>query len=348
MGDAVTQWKVFYHASTPGEGQFIQLPVEMSLDPSDHEVIVEPKRVAICGSDLHALTVYTGSEFVLGHEWTGVVKAVGNQVTSFRAGDVVTSATTIGCGICEYCLEGEEQLCLNPERLGAGMQQGALSSGLKVPMNFLLKLKDHEIDSGVLLEPLAVAQETINLLEKNSLQIPSRKILIIGAGGIGLLEAWLLKKLGAQVSILEIDQERLAFARSHGFDAYRFEFALMDEAFKEAFDIVIDAAGSLNGQKEACRYLSYFGKKRFTAIVVGKYPEGTQLPFSCMQKKQASYIWQASLSRGTLQKTYELYGDSLAELASWVLHAPLPLSGINNACLLAKNKVCPPRVYITI
>ncbi len=343
----MSAWQIHYQAEVAGEGRFVSVPHEIDPSLRDDEVLVEPKRMAFCGSDLHALKVYTGNNLVLGHEWTGVVKALGSKVQGLQVGDVVTSATSLGCGECEYCLQKEEHLCLQAERLGAG-KFGALSSSLKLPASFLHGLAKDELDSGLLLEPLAVAQETQELLKKNSLCISGKKVLVFGAGGIGLLEAWLMKKLGADVSILEIDHVRLAFAKEQGFEAFRFEFALMDEAFKGTFDILIDAAGSLTGQKEACRYFSYFGKKRFTAVLVGKYCGEIVWPFSLMQNKQASYLWQTSLSHLTLKKTYQLYAEDLKSLASWLLHEPCSRADINKAYLMAKNRVCPPRVNITI
>ncbi len=339
--------QIHYQAEVAGEGRFVQVPCEFDPSLKDDEVLVEPKRMAFCGSDLHALKFYTGNNLVLGHEWTGVVKALGRKVQGLRVGDVVTSATSIGCGKCEYCLQKEEHLCLQAERLGAG-KFGALSSSLKLPANFLHILASDELDSGLLLEPLAVAQETQELLSKHSLSVSGKKVLVFGAGGIGLLEAWLMKKLGAHVSILEIDQARLDFAKEQGFEAFRFEFALMDETFKGAFDILIDAAGSLTGQKEACRYFPYFGKKRFTAVLVGKYCGEIVWPFSLMQNKQASYIWQTSLSHLTLKKTYQLYAGDLKSLAAWLLHKPCSCADINKAYLMVQKKVCPPRVNLTI
>ena len=341
------QWQYLYQAEKEGEGKFVQAPLTLDLTLADHEVLVEPKRVSFCGTDLHVLRSYVGPGLALGHEWTGVVKALGKGVKTLHVGDVVTSATTLGCGQCEYCLEGEEQLCTQGERLGAG-KRGAFCSLLKLPEDFLLRLKKDELDSGVVLEPLAVAYESLRLLKRQGFSPLGKKVLILGAGAIGLLEAWLMKKEGAQVTLFEIDQNRLALAQKIGFEAQRFEMGLLDQSLRAAFDVVIDAAGSSLPSKEAFRYLHFFGRKRFVALLVGKYKTELALPLPLVQTQQAHYLWQASLPRKSLEFCYQVHQADLSFLASVLLSESQPHPQINTAYLMAQNKSLAPRVVISI
>src|SRR3984885_14417504 len=82
--------------------------------PGDDELLIQIQACGICGSDVHGYDGSTGRRLppiVMGHEAAGVIEAVGNTVTAFRPGDRVTFDSTVYCGRCFYCLQGEFNLC---------------------------------------------------------------------------------------------------------------------------------------------------------------------------------------------------------------------------------------------
>ncbi|HUP58418.1 MAG TPA: alcohol dehydrogenase catalytic domain-containing protein, partial [Bdellovibrionota bacterium] len=102
---------------------FERRPLPSAPEPAPGEVLVRPKHVGICGSDLFLMEGQEG-ELRLGHEWVGVVDRAGAGASAFRPGDSVTSTGTLSCGGCLHCSREETHFCdhaeyLSSDRLGA-------------------------------------------------------------------------------------------------------------------------------------------------------------------------------------------------------------------------------------
>ena len=173
------------------------------------EVVIQVGRCGICGSDLHmthdpVFGVQPGA--VLGHEFAGEIVEVGREVTGLKVGDRVAAAPVRGCGRCSSCLAGEPAWCQKMLLQGGGYAEFVTATErqcLKLPAST-------SIADGALVEPLAVALHGV----VRGKVTPGSRVLVIGAGPIGLGVVFWARRLGAArvaVSDLTTLQRDLAY-----------------------------------------------------------------------------------------------------------------------------------------
>ena len=194
---------------------------------SRSEVLVEPLWCGICGTDLHEYTAgpivtatsphpLTGVTIpqVLGHEFSAVVREIGEGVTSVRSGDRVSIMPLIYCGRCDMCRLGSNHLCRTMACTGLSAPTGGLA-GLAVLEEYqVARLPDEVSDvQGAIVEPAAVA---LYAVERAHMRAGDR-VLITGAGPIGALASLAAAALGAgEIFIAEPNPRRAEFAHTLG------------------------------------------------------------------------------------------------------------------------------------
>lgn len=191
------------------------------LEVQKNQVKIKVAYTGICGTDIHTFTgQYKNSQtpVVLGHEFSGIVVEVGEDVTKIKVGDKVTSETTFGtCGECDYCLEKDYNLCAH--RKGIGTQINGSFAEYVISREESVHVLPDAVDlkAAALTEPLACCVHAA--LEKTVVK-KEDKVLIFGPGPIGLLQAQVVKAQGAFVILAGItkDQKRLELAKSLGID----------------------------------------------------------------------------------------------------------------------------------
>jgi L-iditol 2-dehydrogenase len=191
------------------------------LEVQKNQVKIKVAYTGICGTDIHTFTgQYKNSQtpVVLGHEFSGIVVEVGEDVTKVKVGDKVTSETTfVTCGECDYCLEKDYNLCAH--RKGIGTQINGSFAEYVISREESVHVLPDAVDlkAAALTEPLACCVHAS--LEKTVVK-KGDKVLIFGPGPIGLLQAQVVKAQGAFVILAGItkDQKRLELAKSLGVD----------------------------------------------------------------------------------------------------------------------------------
>src|SRR5687767_11455976 len=155
--------------------------------PGPNDVIVAVQAVGVCGSDVHGYMGITGRRLppmVMGHEFGGIVSAVGERVTRATVGQKVIVQPLITCGQCANCRAGLPNICLNRSGLGMMSTNGAMAEAVRVPEQLLYPLPEGLAwEQSALVEPLAVALRAVN---QTPLTLMGT-VVIIGAGTIGLL-----------------------------------------------------------------------------------------------------------------------------------------------------------------
>lgn len=188
------------------------------------EVVVDVQRAGICGTDMEFFSgemqyLHEGlAEFPIriGHEWMGTVSTIGDGVDPSWLGRRVTGDTMLGCGVCRRCTTGYQHVCAFRFELGIrGGRPGALAEQVAVPARSLHALPDTVDDTaGALVEPGGNAYRSV----QGANLAPGDRVLITGAGTIGLLCAMFARAEGAEVHLMGRSARSLDFARSLGFE----------------------------------------------------------------------------------------------------------------------------------
>lgn len=155
------------------------------------EVLIEIKYVGVCGSDVHYYTEgKIGSQvvkypFIVGHECSGKIAAVGSEVTHVEVGDLVVVDPSVHCGHCEQCLKGRPHTCLNVKFLGCPAQmEGCLQQYIVMPASACYPVNDlMDAEEAALLEPFTIG---VYAVKQANIQTNEKSIAIFGAGPIGL------------------------------------------------------------------------------------------------------------------------------------------------------------------
>jgi 2-desacetyl-2-hydroxyethyl bacteriochlorophyllide A dehydrogenase len=205
------------------------------------QVVVDVRRAGICGTDVELFTgqlAYfaqgkTGYPLRPGHEWCGVVSALGTGVDPSWLGVRVTGDTMLGCGHCARCRAGHGHVCADRHEVGIVGWPGALAAQVLVPAASLHRLPDTIDDrAGALVEPGGNGWRAASAAQAG----PGQRILVCGPGTIGLLTAAFATAAGAEVHILAVDRSREELASSFGAAAYW----TADDPPRVSYDAVID------------------------------------------------------------------------------------------------------------
>ncbi|HVN40161.1 MAG TPA: alcohol dehydrogenase catalytic domain-containing protein [Myxococcota bacterium] len=198
-------------------GKILQIEEVADPTPGPGELILRVESCGICGSDLHVSNIpgALAPGTVMGHEFAGVVAEVGREAAQrFRVGERVCALPCIGCGRCGPCLAGDPTRCPTQQSTGLGQNPGAYAQYVRVGQHEVLRLPesvDHR--QGAMVEPLAVA---LHAVEKAEL-LPGARVLVIGAGPIGLCTALWARFFGARsVVVSEKAAGRRALAARFG------------------------------------------------------------------------------------------------------------------------------------
>jgi L-iditol 2-dehydrogenase len=192
---------------------------EISAD----EVLIQVKACGICGSDVHGMDGSTGRRIppiIMGHEASGVIVKVGANVGEFSEGARVTFDSTIYCGKCHFCRQGQINLCDNRRVLGVSCheyrQHGAFAEYVAVPQHILYKLPEGlSFARAAMVEALSIA---FHATELTPISLNDTAV-VVGAGMIGLLVIQTLHIAGCgQVIAVDIDQRKLDLATRLGAD----------------------------------------------------------------------------------------------------------------------------------
>lgn len=214
-------------------------------EPGRGQVRVRTLLAGICGSDVH---IFQGhhptacSPIVQGHEFVGEVDAVGPDVDDhIQVGQRIVVEPLISCGTCEACRRGHVHVCRKLKLLGIH-ENGAFAQYFTAPAAKVIPVPD-QLDNrlAVLAEPFAVG---VHVCSRASLPTAGRA-LVIGAGPIGLIVAIVARASGAQVTISEVSDDRLALAASFGFDtvdaktdpAQQADVATQGDGFDATFEV---------------------------------------------------------------------------------------------------------------
>lgn len=224
----------------PGE---IQIGRVDDPTPGSGEIVVQVGACGICGTDLHIADGEfppTPYPIVPGHEFSGEVVALGSGVENISEGARVAIDPSLFCGHCHFCRRGRGNLCENWGAIGDTVN-GGFAEYVTVPAsNAYLLPEEVSYRETALIEPLSCAVLGIRRLAP---QIGD-SLLIFGAGTMGLLLLQLALRSGAaEISVVDLNTDRLALADKLGAAHTATDAEELSEIEPLGFDCVIDATG---------------------------------------------------------------------------------------------------------
>jgi threonine dehydrogenase-like Zn-dependent dehydrogenase len=203
-----------------GDVRVESVPDARLIEPTD--ALVDVTRAAICGSDLWPYRTMEQSDTGrrMGHEFIGVVEAVGDDVSTLKPGDLVVSPFLWSDGTCVFCKEGLHTSCLHGGRYGSDDVDGGQGEAVRVPQadGTLVVLPVGRDDA--LMPSLLTLSDVMGTGHHAALSAqvgPGRTVAIVGDGAVGLCGVIAAKRLGAeQIVILGRHPDRIALANEFG------------------------------------------------------------------------------------------------------------------------------------
>ena len=263
-------------------------------------VLLRNRRVGICGSDLHyyelgyCAAFVPDRPFVLGHELTAEIAAVADGVATVKVGQRVTVNPARSCGFCEYCKAGRPNLCPYIIMLGSASTtpptDGAFAEFVTVRADQCHVLPE-EVDDGLgaMIEPFAVALHAV----KRAGGISGKRVLVTGAGTIGLLVATAARTFGGvPVAVSDIVAGRRTKAVELGADAALDPSASdlqerVHELTGDGFDVVFEASGSPHALRGAFNLVRRGG----TIVQIGTLgAEDIPIPVNQVMVKEINFL----------------------------------------------------------
>lgn len=286
-GDKVVETMMAIRLHAPGDLRTDQIPVPK---PGPGEVLVQVHRCGVCGTDLH---IAKGNfpapnlPLTLGHEFSGTVAVVGDQVTGVDVGDRVVADINTSCGRCYFCSRGQKLFCTDVAQLGVHTAGGLAEYVVAPAVNLHVLPAAISLDAAAYVEPLACAihgQDRIGIRSGD-------RVLIIGGGPMGLAHIALARLNGAaQVIVSEPDPARRERANRMGADVVVDPFAaplavtLAKLTDGIGPDVVIEAVGSIPTYESAIAVVRRGGK----VLAYGAAPQEAEMslrPFDIYSKE---------------------------------------------------------------
>lgn len=258
----------------------------------DDQVLVRVAAVGVCGSDVHYYEhgrigpYVVDHPLILGHELSGRIVAVGASVDPARVDERVAVEPQRPCRTCDQCRHGRYNLCPAIEFYATPPVDGAFTEYVTIQADFAYPIPDSVSDeAAALIEPLSVG---IWACQRAGIG-PGSRVLITGAGPIGLIAAQTARAFGAsEVHISDISPERLAFALDHG--ATHALDARTDRVDGLDVDAFIDASGAPQAVRSGILAVRPAGR----VILVGLGADDVELPVSFLQNRE---IWLSGVFR---------------------------------------------------
>jgi len=280
--------------------------------PKAGEVLVRVKSVGVCGTDLKIYddTFYSDVPVIVGHEFSGVIEALGDGVCRFHKGDRVVAEQHVGaCGICEDCLGGRRHLCKSKRSPGY-LTDGAFADSIAISESLLHRIPDGvTFDEACVIEPMAI---TAHALFEKARIAPEDTVVILGCGPIALITLQILKAEGAAsvyMTGLDADEaHKFDIARQLGADAL-INVQRVDPLARVAeltrsrgADLVVDLSGAQAAIRQGLKMLRKDG--RFCAV--GLPHDDVCVPWSDMVLSAVNVFFSYSSGYRTWERCLSL------------------------------------------
>jgi threonine dehydrogenase-like Zn-dependent dehydrogenase len=223
--------------------------------PQGDQALLRMRRAGICNTDLELIAGYMGFSGILGHEFVAEVV----EGPSALVGQRVVGEINVADGSCEMCQRGIPSQCLNRTTVGIDRHPGAFAEYLALTVQNLYVVPEHvSDDAAVFVEPLAAALQVLEAFHIS----PRDRVVVIGAGKLGLLVAQVLRLTGADVVVVVRREEPARLLADWGIPSA--ERPELPDRFAQ---VVVDCTGSAAGFAQALKLV----KPRGTIVLKSTY-----------------------------------------------------------------------------
>jgi threonine dehydrogenase-like Zn-dependent dehydrogenase len=312
--------------------------------PGPGEVLLRVRACGICGSDLHLLHADSSPAapgMILGHEVAATVVALGEGVSGYAAGEAVVVEPLLTCGVCRCCREGRDSICPQLRILGAHTD-GAFADYLSVPVRRLYRIPG-ELDyrTASLAEPVAVAVHGLRVAGFK----PGQRLLVLGAGAIGLAVTAVARAWGAGEILLTARHPHQAeLGRTLGatriLDDKQSTLDRMEElGHREPLDLIAETVGgNSNTLNLAGAALAPGG----TILVLGLNLAPVPVDAMRLLHKEARLQWSncyysRQAGKSDFDESLRLLSEQRSTFSQLLTHST-PLDAIDRAFALARDK----------
>ncbi len=270
---------------------------------AEDEVLVRVRACGICGSDIHGYDGSTGRRIpplVMGHEAAGVIERAGSAVDTFKVGDRVTFDSTVSCGKCDFCRQGQINLCDNRTVLGVSCgdyrRHGAFAEYVSVPARILYKLPDSlPFERAALIEAVSIAVHAVS----RHVPKPDEAVLVVGSGMIGVLVIQVLREKGCRnIIAVDLDDDKLALAKRIGatrtLNAKDIDVpaAIRELTGGQGADASFEVVGHSTTVMNAIRSL----RKGGTVVLIGNLSPKVEIPLQEVVSREISVLGSCASS----------------------------------------------------
>lgn len=284
-----------------------------------NDLLIKISKTAICGTDIHIYNWDDWSQqtipvpMIIGHEYAGVVTAIGQEVSGFTIGDRVSGEGHITCGHCRNCRAGRRHLCRNTVGVGVN-RAGCFAEYLVIPAVNAFKIPHNISDEmAAIFDPFGNAVHTAL-----SFDLVGEDVLITGAGPIGCMAAAVARHAGARhVVVTDLNPYRLQLAKQMGatrtvqVDQESLQAVMTEIGMSEGFDVGMEMSGAPAAFRQMLETMNHGGKIALLGIPPG----------------QMAVDWNKVVFKGLILKG--IYGREMFE--TWYKMASLVQAGLQLA-----------------
>ena len=288
----------------------------------DKQVLIRVKRIGICGSDIHVyhgLHPYTTYPVVQGHEVSGVIAEVGEEIEDLGQGDKVVFMPQVTCGECYPCRHGMYHICDNLKVMGF-QTGGAAQEYFPVSAAMVLKLPESvSFDQAAMIEPVSVAVHALS----RAGDVHGKKVVVLGAGTIGNLVAQVARSSGAQaVMITDISEYKLEKARKCGLECTvnpqqeDLGHAILQHFGPDKADLILECVGVQDTITQAVGN----ARKGSTIVVVGVFGKKPVVDLGLVQDRELNLVGTLMYQKRDYERAIDLVSKGRLCLEEMITH----------------------------
>ncbi len=300
------------------------------------DVLVRSVAAAMCGTDIKIMrgglpSAAVSYPCIPGHEWSGVVEAVGEGLSDLDPGARVVCEGMLRCGHCERCIAGETNLCENYAQLGF-TRGGGFGAFVAVPRRVVHRLPDAVgFEAAALVEPLACI---VHGFERGVVR-RGHTVAVVGSGGLGSLAILLARHLGARrVIVYGVNETELSLARRLGAD----EVHAAGSFSAEPADVTLETSGAPDAIRTAVTATRRGGR----IVLLGTGGEGTSMTFHDDEilRRELDVVGSLSYTSAAWTASLQLMAEAAVDVGPVITHR-FPIADYETALRVFEERTEP-------